>query len=124
MMPENNAKWQRICKVEEIGDPGSYGFTVRAGQYPLFGFVVQKDGEVFGYKNICPHAGRPLDWAPHRFLTKDKSLIMCSAHGAVFELTNGYCVTGPCMGKSLKPWDVRIDDDEVYAAIPEEPVVR
>lgn len=115
--------WQQICQVNEIGNPGSFGFTVQAGKYPLYGFVVQERGEVFGYKNTCPHAGRPLDWAPHAFLTKDKANIMCSAHGALFKLDNGLCVAGPCLGRSLKSWNIRIEDQVVWAEIPPEPVV-
>ena len=123
-MPEIEKKWERVCAINEIGDPGSYGFRHYAGQYPLYGFVVLKNGEICGYRNICPHQGRPLDWAPHRFLTKDKTQIMCAAHGAIFELMTGLCIAGPCLGRSLKPWPVKIDGDDVYAEVLPEPLIR
>ena len=123
-MPDNKQIWQRICTIEEIGEPGAFGFKVYAGKYPLFGFLVHSGGEIYGYKNVCPHAGRPLDWAPHRFLTKDKSQIMCSAHGALFEPDTGTCVAGPCLGRALKTWAVKSEGQDVYVEVPAEPVVR
>ncbi len=123
-MSEENNNWHKVCSTDELGNPGAYGFKVMAGQYPLFGFVVQNDSGIFGYSNRCPHAGRPLDWAPNAFLTKDKDLIMCSAHGATFELDNGLCVGGPCLGRSLTPWKIEVRETGIFALIPPEPVVR
>ncbi len=123
-MTEENNNWHEVCAISDIGDPGAHGFKVMAGKYPLFGFVVQKEGTLYGYKNVCPHAGRPLDWAPNAFLTKTKEHIMCSAHGAMFELENGLCVGGPCLGRSLAPWTIEVRDNVVFAEIPPEPVVR
>ena len=56
-----------------------------------------------GYLNRCPHAGHPLDLRPQHFLTADGTLILCSSHGALFEKPTGYCVAGPCAGRSLIP---------------------
>ncbi len=56
--------------------------------------------------NVCPHAGRRLDWAPGRFLV-DKGHLVCAAHGASFEMERGECVAGPCRGASLVPVAVR-----------------
>ena len=123
-MSSDSQQWQEICPVDQIETPGSYGFTVKAGKYPLYGFVVRTEIGFHGYKNTCPHAGRPLDWAPHAFLTKDKQHIMCSAHGAMFEPGTGLCVHGPCLGRSLETWNIEVRDDVVYAEIPPEPVVR
>jgi nitrite reductase/ring-hydroxylating ferredoxin subunit len=68
-----------------------------------------KVGEnVHGYLNRCPHAGHALDLLPQRFLTADGSLILCSSHGALFEKTTGYCVAGPCAGRSLTPVQLRV----------------
>lgn len=57
--------------------------------------------------NICPHAGRRLDWAPGKFLV-DKGRLVCAAHGASFELERGECVAGPCRGASLTPVRVAV----------------
>ncbi len=102
-----------ICALADIEDPGARGFVIEQGDWPLHGFVVRKNDEVFAYLNVCPHAGRMLNWGPDRFLTKDRSMIMCSAHGAVFEITTGQCVIGPCQGDALSKIDTRIENEQV-----------
>ena len=57
---------------------------------------------VQAWMNICPHAGRRLDWAPGKFLL-DHGRLVCAAHGAMFELEHGECIAGPCRGQSLVP---------------------
>ncbi len=68
--------------------------------------------EIQAYLNICPHAGRRLDYAPGKFLMQDGDLV-CAAHGATFRLDNGECVAGPCRGASLKAVSVEIIDGQV-----------
>ena len=91
-----------VCRLSEL-EGGARGFTVGSGAWPLRGFVVRVGEVVRGYLNRCPHAGHPLDLLPQRFLTADGTLILCSSHGALFEKSTGYCVAGPCAGRSLTP---------------------
>ena len=90
-----------ICRLSDIADPGSRGFTVGRGDWPLRGFVVRTDENVWGFVNRCPHAGHPLNLQPHRFLTPGRELILCSSHGALFDRQTGFCMAGPCIGHSL-----------------------
>ena len=63
--------------------------------------IVRRSGDrVQAWLNICPHAGRRLDWAPGKFLL-DQGRLVCAAHGATFELDHGECIAGPCRGQSL-----------------------
>lgn len=71
--------------------------------------------EIHAWLNICPHAGRRLDYAPGKFLMQDGDLV-CAAHGATFRLDNGECVAGPCRGASLKAVPVRWLDEDVCLA--------
>ncbi len=65
--------------------------------------IVYRDGDtVRAWLNICPHAGRRLDWAPGKFLLSKDGLLVCAAHGASFELHQGMCVAGPCRGDALR----------------------
>jgi nitrite reductase/ring-hydroxylating ferredoxin subunit len=105
-----------ICTLAELPDGGCRGFTVGEGDWPLRGFVVRERDEVRAYLNRCPHAGHPLNLRPHRFLTPDASLIVCSSHGALFEKRTGYCVAGPCAGKSLRTIALRMDSGVVLLA--------
>ncbi len=70
------------------------------------------DEQIQAWLNICPHAGRRLDYAPGKFLMQDGNLV-CAAHGATFRLDNGECVAGPCRGASLKAVPVQCIDGQV-----------
>jgi len=63
--------------------------------------------QVRAWLNICPHAGRRLDYAPGRFL-RDQGHLVCAAHGASFELNEGRCIAGPCRGAQLRM--LRVDE--------------
>jgi nitrite reductase/ring-hydroxylating ferredoxin subunit len=83
----------------------------------LRGVVVRLDaGGVRAYVNWCPHAGHPLNLRPHRFLTPDRALLVCSSHGALFERETGLCIAGPCAGKSLRAVPVEVLDGLVVLA--------
>ena len=71
--------------------------------------ILHRDGDsVRAWLNICPHAGRRLDWAPGKFLLSKDGLLVCAAHGASFELHEGACVAGPCRGESLRAVAVKV----------------
>jgi nitrite reductase/ring-hydroxylating ferredoxin subunit len=104
----------QICRLEELSDPGSYGFTLECANEKVEGFVVQRDGECFAYRNSCPHTGSPLDWVEHQFLDLDGALIQCAVHEARFLMDTGECVSGPCPGESLESLAIEVRDDIVY----------
>ena len=91
-----------VCRLSEI-EGGARGFSIGGSDWPLRILVVRVADTVRGYLNRCPHAGHPLDLRPQHFLTADGALILCSSHGALFEKPTGYCVAGPCAGRSLIP---------------------
>ena len=77
--------------------------------------ILYRQGDtVHAWLNICPHAGRRLDWAPGQFLKSKEGLLVCAAHGASFELTNGECVAGPCRGEALRAVAVEVRDGAVW----------
>lgn len=79
--------------------------------------VLYRDGEqVRAWLNICPHAGRRLDWAPGKFLKSQEGHLLCAAHGASFELEHGSCVAGPCKGGALRGVPVAVRDGQVFLA--------
>lgn len=80
--------------------------------------ILHRDGDtVRGWFNVCPHAGRRLDWAPGKFL-RSEGLLVCAAHGASFELGGGECVAGPCRGASLRAVALEVREGCVYLANP------
>ena len=70
-------------------------------------------GDVSAFLNVCPHAGRRLDWAPGKFLRAKDGALVCAAHGASFDLANGECIAGPCRGERLRGVDVHCVDGDV-----------
>lgn len=81
--------------------------------------ILYRQGDtVRAWLNICPHAGRRLDWAPGQFLKSREGLLVCAAHGASFELAHGECVAGPCRGEALRAVAVEVRDGEVWLAEP------
>ena len=96
-----------LCTLAELGDPGARAFAIAIGltrdAWPLHGFVVRRRGELRAYVNRCPHQGHPLNLRPHEFLSPDGSLLLCNSHGALFEVSTGLCIAGPCDGERLTP---------------------
>ena len=79
--------------------------------------ILHRDGDtVRAWLNVCPHAGRRLDWAPGQFLRSRDGHLVCAVHGASFELANGDCVAGPCRGESLRAVAVVVREGEVRLA--------
>ena len=79
--------------------------------------ILHRDGPaVRAWLNVCPHAGRRLDWAPGKFLKSKEGHLVCAAHGASFELTRGDCIAGPCRGDSLRAVAVEVRDGQVVLA--------
>ena len=101
-----------LCHVDEIDDPGSKGFENVDDQQSFF--IVRRGGEIFGYRNSCPHYGAPLDWKPDAFLSYGGNQILCSMHGALFNIDDGICTEGPCPGQGLTAIEVLVDKDKIY----------
>ena len=90
-----------LCRLDELKPTGCREFRLAGGQGPLRCFVVRSANGVHAYVNRCAHMALPLNLVPDRFLTHDGSMILCTAHGAIFEKSTGYCVAGPCAGRAL-----------------------
>ena len=117
--PDNPARPEpgtRLCRVEEISDPGAKGFRFRKDHAMFAGFLVRQGDTVAGYVDSCPHNGWPLAVFDDLYLTRTGDRILCAAHGAVFRPLDGVCVGGPCAGESLTPWPIAIVEGEVRTA--------
>ncbi len=106
---------QPLCRVEDIPDGGATAVDAMLPDGKENLILLRRGDEVRGYLNICPHAGRQLDYAPGKFLLKNDTLI-CAVHGATFNQDDGLCVAGPCRGEHLRSVSVRVDDGEVRLA--------
>ncbi len=103
-----------LATLEQIAD-GAFAEVEATVDGDAESLVLYRDGErVRAWFNICPHAGRRLDWAPGQFLKSREGLLVCAAHGASFELRGGECVAGPCRGESLRPVEVEVREGAVW----------
>jgi nitrite reductase/ring-hydroxylating ferredoxin subunit len=105
-------KTERLCALSDVPEGGAHEVvaTVHGAGESLI--LLRRGEEVAAFLNVCPHAGRRLDWAPGRFLF-EQGLLVCAAHGASFSVPDGRCVSGPCRGQSLTAVRVRVDSGEV-----------
>ena len=101
----------KICKIDSLSDSSCLGLELDDRSI----FVVKSGGLISVFVNSCPHLGTPLEFLPNQFLTTDKSLIQCSTHGALFTISDGMCISGPCSGQSLKKLAHEIVEGELYA---------
>ncbi len=103
-----------LCRLADVPDGGSNGFAVhRRGELLRF-MIVRRNDHVFVYVNRCPHAGLPLDFRPGQFLDRAKTHILCINHGALFRIEDGFCVSGPCAGESLRRRETEVRNGTVY----------
>jgi nitrite reductase/ring-hydroxylating ferredoxin subunit len=107
-----------VCRLDEIPEPGARGFSFPGALIPDEWFLVRHADKVYAYRNLCPHAGRFLNWKEDAFLTKDRTLIMCAGHGALFNPVDGHCVAGAALGHSLERLEVEVVDGLVLVAPP------
>ncbi|MBS0433166.1 MAG: Rieske 2Fe-2S domain-containing protein [Proteobacteria bacterium] len=102
-----------LCRLADIPDGGVLGLDPPdpAGD----ALLLWRNGDaVCAWLNICPHAGRRMDYAPNLFLFKQGQLT-CAVHGATFALAQaGLCVQGPCRGESLTAVPLRVADGMVW----------
>ena len=100
----------RLCAPDELAEGQSRGFEIAEEKL----FAVRKDGQMYAYRNRCPHRGVSLEWLPDQFLDTSASLIQCATHGALFLIENGECVAGPCAGQSLHALPCREDATGIW----------
>ena len=109
----------RLCRLTDLQDGRTLGFYLkeRGGEVAIF--LYREADRIFAYENACPHLGAPLELHDHRFLSADGRHFLCSTHGALFDKTSGRCLSGPCVGRSLRALEVECDaHGQIWLAIP------
>ncbi|MDD2893034.1 MAG: PfkB family carbohydrate kinase [Halothiobacillaceae bacterium] len=97
-----------LCPLNSLPDPGSRGFEVDDDGTMRAIFVVRKGMDVYGYLNVCPHLGVKLNESADAFLDEDGRHVRCALHGALFDLADGRCIAGPCLGAFLTRIDIDV----------------
>jgi nitrite reductase/ring-hydroxylating ferredoxin subunit len=102
-----------LCQLDDIPDNSSKGFALVANPVEARLFVIRQQERIYVYQNRCPHLGLPLEWMPHQFLDRDAQYIQCATHGALFRIRDGFCVSGPCPGESLRPLPFQVEGKSI-----------
>ncbi|HQU16497.1 MAG: Rieske (2Fe-2S) protein [Gammaproteobacteria bacterium] len=109
---------QALCVLDTVPRDGTRGFLLETPRGSRELFLVRRGPTVYAYLNCCPHTGAPLNWLPDQFLNRERTLIQCANHDALFRIEDGYCVHGPCHGRSLIPVDIAVRDGHVVLLDP------
>lgn len=102
----------RLCALADLEENVGRSFRSPAGEVIL----VLRDGLVHGWENTCPHLGINLEFNPDEFMDCENHYLICSNHGALFQVEDGLCVSGPCQGQSLLRVPVEVRDAAVWLA--------
>lgn len=98
-----------ICSSSEISDDGKgVRFIVEPPNESRSApaFMIRHQGKIYAYLNRCAHIGVELDWIEGEFFDDSGLYLICSTHGATYEPHTGFCVGGPCKGKSLQRLEI------------------
>ncbi len=98
----------RACALDDVPDQGTFG--VELNGVPLV--IIRTGSEVFALDEFCTHEEVSLvdgDIYDHT--------VECWLHGSCFDIRSGK-PTGPPASKPLSTYQVRIDGDDVYVALP------
>jgi len=99
---EQVSEWQQVTSPAEGGavcfdiraeHRMSDGRLIEVGEQ---GFLICFNGQLRAWRNVCPHAGSPLDWIPGQFFSEDGTQLVCHTHGACFDPASGDSLAGPC----------------------------
>lgn len=99
-----------LCRADEIGESEARGFMPFASRRDRV-FVVRRGGALHAYRDACPHYGdTPMAWRADEYLNAARDRIVCSSHGAEFEIETGLCVKGAALGLCLEKAPVEVNE--------------
>lgn len=104
----------KVCNLDDIQDGDARGFDMAIGERLVSIICIRRSDQLFVYKNSCPHTGVNLEWLPDQFLDTTQQYLVCSTHGALFQVEDGHCVAGPCAGDALQKVTATIKNRECF----------
>lgn len=106
-----------LCPAHALAEGEARGFCIETAGGRRAVMLVRSGCRYYAYVNSCPHTGVNLDWVPDRFLDVSGEFIQCATHGALFRIGDGFCVHGPCAGRSLQALPLFRDGDLLGIAL-------
>jgi 3-phenylpropionate/trans-cinnamate dioxygenase ferredoxin subunit len=102
------SEFVRACALSEVPQEGALGVEVAA--VPVA--IVRAEGEVYAIRDVCSHEEVPLSEGEVYDHT-----VECWLHGSCFDLRTGK-PTGPPATQAVPVYQVKIDGDDVFVALP------
>jgi 3-phenylpropionate/trans-cinnamate dioxygenase ferredoxin subunit len=102
-------EYVKLCAESEIEEGQVKTFEIK--DRPIA--VARWQGSLFALDNICTHDGGNLGDGD---LVKGQ--IQCPRHGARFDLQTGQVTRMPAV-IGIEKYEIKIEDGDIYAAIPE-----
>lgn len=90
-----------VCEAAQVKGVLSLSVTTDRGAFPML--VLWTGGVLRAYVNACPHQYLPLDWRSGQLVSADGTMLICSAHGARFDIRTGAVVEGAECGLDAVP---------------------
>lgn len=103
-----------VATISELRERRSIKFVYRQEGISREGFLACFEGKVVAYENVCRHIPITLDYGDSTFFNASGTHFVCQTHGATYEPLSGKCVSGPCVGASLKPLRIEIVGEEIW----------
>lgn len=104
-----------VCNSNQVNNGGDgYRFHVPWESEITRAFVIRYNNTVYGYLNRCAHQAIELDWNEGEFFDRDGRFLICTTHGAMYEPSDGSCVSGRCQGRGLTKLDIVESDGKIF----------
>ncbi len=101
----------RLGPLAELAEDDAREYVFGCGPSAFRMFVVRHAGALHAYLNLCPHASLPLNCGENAFLAPDRQSLICRRHYAQFDISEGICVAGACVGSRLDRIPLHLDAD-------------
>ncbi len=105
------SEWTRVARLNELRRGGVRTIPIsrdEQGRPREVLLLLDEDDEPRAYLNRCQHLPIPLDGGSRDFLDV-RGLLKCGTHGALYRVSDGFCLEGPCSGRSLLSLPLRVD---------------
>ena len=105
----------QITSADEVPEETTFLFRVTPvdDDEEKEAILIRDDEGIIGWLNYCQHYTHiKLDKGSGAELRDGE--VVCTNHGAYFEVDSGRCTFGPCEGAFLNEVDVAVDDGDVY----------
>ncbi|WP_045996894.1 Rieske (2Fe-2S) protein [Loktanella sp. S4079] len=98
-----------VCASNAVGTIRTIVIDSPRGRFPMI--VVRTSSGIRAYVNACPHQYLPLDYRGDQVVSACGGKLLCTAHGASFDILSGSVLSGAECG--LDPVPVVECDDEI-----------